>query len=157
VTYLTEGGKAICGLPDPVQPKSLLCNFDPGHGGRHSWEAPADRFEDARGVIQDILTTGPLDAVTRIFTKAGAVRGNHYHAETIQWCYVLIGKLLVATRPPAGIAHHVYGPGELACEEAGVAHAWKALEDTDVLVFTRGPRSGENYESDVTRLEVPLL
>lgn len=116
-----------------------------------------DRFEDARGVIQDILADGPLDAVTRIFTRAGAVRGNHYHAETIQWCYVLSGKLLVATRPPAGIAHHVYGPGELACEEPGVAHAWKALEDTDVLVFTRGPRSGENYESDVTRLEVPLL
>jgi hypothetical protein len=41
--------------------------------------------------------------------------------------------------------------------EPGVPHAWKALEDTDCLVFTRGPRSGEDYESDTYRLEEPLL
>lgn len=45
-----------------------------------------------------------------------------------------------------------YGPGDMACEEPGVPHAWKALEDTTVLVFSRGPRSGEAYESDTIRL-----
>jgi quercetin dioxygenase-like cupin family protein len=118
--------------------------------------AELGRHEDARGVIADILA-GPIDAVTRISTRAGAVRGNHYHSDTVQWTYVLTGQLLVATRPPAGIAHAVYGGQDLFCDEPGVAHAWKALMDTVVLVFTRGPRSGENYESDVTRLEVPLL
>jgi hypothetical protein len=36
-------------------------------------------------------------------------------------------------------------------------HAVLALEDTDMLVFTRGPRSGENFESDTYRLSEPLI
>ena len=39
----------------------------------------------------------------------------------------------------------------------GDPHAWKALEDSECLVFTRGPRSGENYEEDTYRLDTPLL
>jgi quercetin dioxygenase-like cupin family protein len=110
-----------------------------------------DRFEDDRGVIQDLL--GPVDSVTEIFTRAGAVRGNHVHAETVQWTYVVSGKLGVVRREPGGypVACRV-GPGELICEAPGVAHAWQALEDTTVLVFTRGPRSGADYEDDVQRL-----
>jgi quercetin dioxygenase-like cupin family protein len=43
--------------------------------------------------------------------------------------------------------------GEMIEEPAGIPHAWKALdEDTIVLVFTRGPRSGQAYETDTQRL-----
>jgi|SRR5215467_14549857 len=114
-----------------------------------------DRFEDERGVIQDLF--GSLDAVTRITTRAGAVRGNHVHARTIQWTMILSGRMLIATSDGAETRHREYGPGEIACEQAGVPHAWKALEDTEVLVFTRGPRSGQAYETDTRRLETPLL
>ena len=115
----------------------------------------ADRYEDERGVIQDVF--GPMDAVTHITTRKGAVRGNHIHHHTIQWTLVLSGKLLVILQTPAGRQRHIYGPGELGCEPAGVPHAWKALEDTEVLVFTKGPRSGEAYETDTERLGTPLL
>jgi quercetin dioxygenase-like cupin family protein len=120
----------------------------------------ASRFEDDRGVIQDIL--GPVDAVTHIFTRQGAVRGNHVHYQTTQWTLVISGQLLIVTDPdkadrPGGYQHAVYGPGDMACEEAGVPHAWKALKDTQVLVFTKGPRSGTDYEKDTVRLETPLL
>jgi quercetin dioxygenase-like cupin family protein/2-polyprenyl-3-methyl-5-hydroxy-6-metoxy-1,4-benzoquinol methylase len=110
-----------------------------------------DRFEDDRGVIQDLL--GPVDSITEIFTKAGAVRGNHTHNETTQLTYIVSGALMVVTRAPGGEPFtEEYGRGSLICEEPGIAHAWKALEDTIVLVFTRGPRSGANYESDTQRL-----
>jgi quercetin dioxygenase-like cupin family protein len=112
-----------------------------------------DRFEDGRGVIQDLLIT-PLDAVTQIFTRKGAIRGNHYHQHTTQWTYVVSGRLRMVTSRGED---HVYEPGEMVCDLPGVAHAWQALEDTTVLVFTRGPRSGVDYESDTERLEVPLL
>jgi dTDP-4-dehydrorhamnose 3,5-epimerase-like enzyme len=117
----------------------------------------ADRFEDERGVIQDLL--GPVDAVTEIFTRKGAVRGNHVHERTTQWTYIVSGKLrIVSSYPPDGfIDDHEHGPGQLYEDVPGVAHAWQALEDTTVLVFTKGPRSGEAYESDTRRLEVPLL
>lgn len=111
----------------------------------------ADRFEDERGVIQDLL--GPVDAVTHIFTRQGAVRGNHVHHRTTQWAYVISGRLLVATQEGFKRDARECGPGTLICEPPGVPHAWEAIEDTEVLVFTKGPRSGENYESDTVRLE----
>ena len=114
-------------------------------------------FTDHRGTILDLL--GPVDAVTEIVSRAGAVRGNHVHARTVQFTYIVSGRLLVAKQtadggPPLTAEH---GPGDLIEEAAGIPHAWKALEDTVVLVFTRGPRSGNAYESDTERLEVPLL
>ena len=116
----------------------------------------ADRFEDARGIIQDLFT-GQLDGVTEIFTRKGAVRGNHIHHHTVQWTLVRSGRLLVVTQDGDSRKRTEYGPGEMAEELPGIAHAWKALEDTTVLVFTRGPRSGEAYESDTARLAKPLL
>jgi quercetin dioxygenase-like cupin family protein len=110
-----------------------------------------DRFEDHRGVIQDVL--GRIDAVTRISTVAGAVRGNHYHEKTKQWTLVLSGRLLMAT----GERREVLEPGQIKTHYPGEPHAWRALEDAECLVFTKGPRSGEDYESDVIRLEEPLL
>ena len=115
-----------------------------------------DRFEDERGVIQDIL--GPIDSVTHISSRKHAVRGNHIHHHTTQWTWVLSGKLAIMTQEGDDEpVLTVYGPGEMATEEPGIAHAWRALEDTEVLVFTRGPRSGEAYETDTERLSEPLL
>lgn len=111
-----------------------------------------DRFEDDRGVIQDLLTE-KIDSVTEIFTKAGAVRGNHTHNETVQWTYVVSGYLRSVRLDPVGERWDgTFGPGSLIRESAGWPHAWEAVEDTTVLVFTRGPRSGANYEDDVQRL-----
>jgi quercetin dioxygenase-like cupin family protein len=111
----------------------------------------SDRFEDHRGVIQDLL--GPVDAVTHITTAAGAVRGNHVHHKTTQWTLVLGGRLLMASGD--GTAELV--GGDMVEHPPGVPHAWKAIADTDCLVFTKGPRSGEGYETDTHRLEEPLL
>jgi quercetin dioxygenase-like cupin family protein len=113
----------------------------------------SDRFEDHRGVIQDWFDGRPIDAVTHIVTAKGAIRGNHVHRETVQWTLVLTGRLLMAT----GGSEVEAGPGTLTAHHPGDPHAWKALEDTDCLVFTRGPRAGENYEQDTYRLEEPLL
>jgi quercetin dioxygenase-like cupin family protein len=110
----------------------------------------AGRFEDERGVIQDLL--GRVDAITEIVTWEGGVRGNHIHARTTQWTYVVAGLLLVAWTEDDGVHTRQHGQGALIKEEAGVPHAWKALLDTRVLVFTQGPRSGQAYETDVTRL-----
>ena len=118
--------------------------------------AELGRHEDSRGVIQDLLN-GPIDGNTEITTNAGSVRGNHRHERTVQWTYVVSGRLLVVTDDGEYRKRREYGPGEMAEEAPGIAHAWKALEPTKVLVFTRGPRSGEAYESDTQRLSKPLL
>jgi len=116
-----------------------------------------ERHQDERGVIQDLLTEG-LDSATLIGTKKGAVRGNHYHRHTTQWVYVVIGALRVLTRDPASrrVRETIVGDGKLMMNPPLEEHAWQALEETVVLVLTRGPRSGPDYESDTYRLEVPL-
>lgn len=110
----------------------------------------ADRFEDERGVIQDLL--GRIDAVTEITTRRGAVRGNHIHQQTTQWTYVIDGVLEAAWTEDDGVHTKTYGPGALIEEKAGIPHAWKARTDCKVLVFTKGPRSGQDYETDTQRL-----
>jgi quercetin dioxygenase-like cupin family protein len=118
--------------------------------GKKTLLAGRERYVDERGVIQDLL--GTVDAVTEIWTKAGAVRGNHVHQRTTQWTYIVSGVLEVAWTEDDGVHSELYGQGQLITEAAGVPHAWKALEDTVVLVFTKGPRSGEDYEDDTFRL-----
>jgi quercetin dioxygenase-like cupin family protein len=108
-------------------------------------------FEDERGSIEDILSR--IDAVTLIKTRKGSIRGNHIHYQTDQWTYVVKGRLLMAQadREPVQV-----GSGYLLAEPRGIPHAWKALEDSECLVFTRGPR-GDDYESDTYRLNEPLI
>lgn len=108
-------------------------------------------FEDERGVINDLFDGEPVN-VTFIQTRAGAIRGNHVHNETIQWTMVLSGRLQIVSGP----REHEATAGLVVTHYPGEPHAWKAIEDTDCLVFTRGPR-GEDYESDTYRLEEPLL
>lgn len=120
---------------------------------------PDGRFADHRGVIQDLITRR-IDAITEITTKAGAVRGNHVHEKTVQYTYVVSGLMKFVAQPgctPDARTEQICGPGRMITEHAGVPHAWQAIEDTTVLVFTRGPRSGDAYESDTQRLEIPLL
>ncbi len=113
--------------------------------------------QDARGSISDVLAGQPFDAATIIESRRGAVRGNHYHKDTIQWTYLLSGRLLVAAwREGRPIEESEVQPGELVRHDALEAHSVKALEDSVFLVLTRGPRSGEDYESDTYRLATPL-
>lgn len=115
-------------------------------------------FEDDRGYIKDILTHEPVDAITVITSKAGAVRANHYHKDTVQWVYLHSGKLryLFQTGDEPTQARTL-NPGDLIKTDILEKHAIKALEDSLFYVFTRGPRGGEDYEEDTFRLEQPLV
>lgn len=112
----------------------------------------SDVFRDERGVIRDLLAE-PIDSVTEIRSVKGAIRGNHVHPHTTQWTYIIIGKLRIVT--PAGEA--TLGPGKLWMDPPGTPHAWEAVTGCTVLVFTRGPRSGESYESDTLHLDPPMI
>lgn len=110
-------------------------------------------FEDDRGTITDLGTSGDFDAITIVATRAGAVRGNHFHPRTTQWAHVVSGRLLVTD----GEREVELRPGDTVMDLPGEPHAWRALEDTVCVVWVRGPRAGADYESDTVRLEKPLL
>ena len=122
-----------------------------------SWEKSVN-FEDDRGTIRDILTHTPVEHITIITCTKGAVRGNHYHKETVQYDYVVSGQLKILARPADGGAVEVFvaGPGTLARHDRSEAHAFIALEDSVFLSITEGTRGGSDYESDTYRLDEPL-
>jgi len=114
-------------------------------------------FEDERGAITDILRQEPIDYVTVITSKKGALRGNHVHKETVQYVYVMDGRLKALSQMPGEpVRTAVLSKGDLIVNMPQEGHAFEALEDTTFLVLTRGPRGGENYEDDTFRLETSL-
>jgi quercetin dioxygenase-like cupin family protein len=114
-------------------------------------------FTDERGEIIDLIENETINAVTVITFKKGAVRGNHYHQHTIQWNYVISGRIrLVSQEPGASVIETELAPGDMGMTVANVRHALVGLEDSVVMVFTKGPRGGKEYETDTYRLDVPL-
>ncbi|OGO29000.1 MAG: hypothetical protein A2W33_07350 [Chloroflexi bacterium RBG_16_52_11] len=115
-------------------------------------------FSDHRGAISDLIENETINAITRISIMKGAIRGNHYHKETWQWNYVVSGRMQLVTQMPNEERQAVIlNPGDLAVTEPNEHHALVGLEDCDVLVFTKGPRGGKEYETDTFRLESPLV
>ena len=116
-------------------------------------------FEDERGSITDILTHCNIDAVTVISSAPGTVRANHFHKETTQWTYVIEGEIEYHFQKPGSKSQEmqVLTPGSLACSEPWVAHAMKSTSQSQMLILTKGPRSGEDYEKDTFRLEIDLV
>jgi quercetin dioxygenase-like cupin family protein len=114
-------------------------------------------FEDDRGKIIDLLENENVNAVTLITFKRGAVRGNHYHKQTTQWNYVISGSIkLVSQVPGESVVETVMKPGDFVVTGPNVRHALVGLEESQLLVFTKGPRGGKEYETDTFRLEVPI-
>ncbi len=109
-------------------------------------------YTDDRGTIKDLLVTDEY-SITHITFNEGAVRGNHYHKETIQYDFVLKGKLLVAQNN----REQIVNKETMVVNEPNDKHAYKALEYSEIISICFGVRRGSDYEKDVIRLDVPLL
>lgn len=115
-------------------------------------------FTDERGAITDLITDDDINAVTLITFVEGAVRANHYHEHTTQWNYVIRGEILLVTQfPNEEKQETVLGAGGFAVTRASERHALKALTQAEVLIITKGPRAGSQYENDTFRLSEPLI
>ena len=115
-------------------------------------------FRDHRGVIIDLLEKKKINAITYITQKKGKIRGNHFHNKTIQWNYLIKGKIkLIAKRKNRKIKITILSKGDLVVTSIKESHAIKALKDSEYLVFTQGPRGGKEYENDTFRLSKPLI
>lgn len=115
-------------------------------------------FEDGRGTIIDIVEKENIESVTIITSKKGTIRGNHYHKETVQYTYVLKGTLKFYTQmPDEEVETAIVKAGDLVLTPPVERHAVFAVEDSECLILTRGPRGGQNYEQDTFRLDKSLV
>lgn len=110
-------------------------------------------FQDSRGVIRDLIVGVPIDSITLVTFNRDAIRGNHFHTETVQHDYIIKGKILCRQQSAGGkIEEAILVEGDVVTHPAGVRHAFKALEDAAMISCTHGPRQGMDFEKDTTRL-----
>ena len=115
-------------------------------------------FKDNRGYIKDLLEKKNINAITFITQKKDKVRGNHYHKKTIQWNYLLKGKIKIfAQKKGEKTKSVILKVGDLVVTGKNESHAIKAVKDSEFLVFTQGPRGGKEYENDTYRLKNQLI
>ncbi len=113
--------------------------------------------EDDRGKIIDLVENQNINAITFISFTKGAVRANHYHKKTTQWNYITKGQVKLVTQFDDGpIEEKILYKGDFAVTVPMEKHALVGMEESEMLVFTEGPRGGKEYESDTFRLDKPI-
>jgi mannose-6-phosphate isomerase-like protein (cupin superfamily) len=113
-------------------------------------------FKDKRGIIIDLLHKENINAITYITILKGSVRGNHYHKKTSQWNFILSGKMKLISRKKNKISSVILKKNQLCLTEPMEHHALVGLTKCELLVFTKGPRGGKEYESDTFRIKDKL-
>ncbi len=113
-------------------------------------------FKDHRGVIIDLIQKENINAITFITINKNKVRGNHYHKKTYQWNYIISGKMKLITRRNKKIKFVIMKKGDLFLTNPHEHHALVGVTKCEVLVFTKGPRGGKEYENDTFRINEDL-
>lgn len=120
-------------------------------------EEMLEQHSDERGLIADVFYNVNVNHVAIIESKKNAIRGNHYHKETIQSVMIVAGSLEYWYKEKESdlIAKKVIArKGDLVVSDQGEVHAMKILENNTVfLAFTNGKRGGSDYESDTYRVD----
>lgn len=113
-------------------------------------------FEDDRGSITDLFFKATLNHVAIIKSIPGAVRGNHFHAKSVQHMYIISGSLeyWYKTEDMPTSDFTLCTPGDIITSERNETHALKISGVGCVfMAFTEGQRGGEDYESDTFRVD----
>lgn len=110
--------------------------------------------EDKRGRIVEIVTGRDYQHAVVVSFTPGAMRADHYHPQSTQMSYVLRGMLRVYTKANGSdrIEAMNLGAGSLITHEPGDAHSFVALEESEMLCLSAGPRGGDGFEGDTVRL-----
>jgi len=112
-------------------------------------------FEDTRGTITDIFYNTNLNHVAIINSVPNAIRGNHYHAKSVQHIYIILGSLEYWYKDTnmQKSEYELCLPGDVITSDMGEIHALRIGDQGCLfMAFTEGLRGGQDYESDTYRV-----
>ena len=120
--------------------------------------------KDSRGKISDLLNKKKISSITLITQKKGKIRGNHFHKKSVQYSFILEGKLLMITSKVSKSGKYIgkkikkiVKKNDLITHKPFIAHAFKAKTQSKMLAFADGLRGVKNYEKDTFRLKNKLV
>jgi dTDP-4-dehydrorhamnose 3,5-epimerase-like enzyme len=118
---------------------------------------PGVAFTDERGDITNVLEE-VIKHVAVITSKAGAVRGNHYHQEDVQYCYLVSGRFETYAKdmndPDGPVEKQIVEAGSLVLSPPMIAHAQIFLEDSVFLALTLDSRETSRFEDHTIRIKI---
>jgi len=124
---------------------------------KKNFEKSLETHEDDRGTIQDIFYKSEIKHVAIIVSKPNAIRGNHYHKDSIQHILITKGSLeywykkLDSDEKSQSI---IIREGDMITTQPYEIHALKILENgCEFIAFSEGLRGGKDYEKDTFRVE----
>ena len=112
-------------------------------------------FKDKRGYILDIIQKKKFDYATLIYSKKGAIRGNHYHKKTVQINFLINGSCHYYYRSLSAkkLKKIKFNKFDYIITNPLEVHSFKFLKNSTMLVFSKGLRGGKNYEKDTYRIK----
>lgn len=111
-------------------------------------------FEDARGVIQNLLLS-TVRNVALVTSKKDTVRSNHYHKEDWHYLYVISGSFNYYERGIDGssdVEPILVKAGEMVFTAPFKVHRTDFLEDTVMLSMGKNPQEHTRHEEDLVRV-----
>lgn len=109
---------------------------------------PNFKFSDERGSLTQLVREG-YRQVNIITSKAGIIRGGHYHKLNREAFYIIKGSLdLIVSRDDINKKYH-FSKGEMFAISPLTAHAFDFPEDTIMIsMYDKGVEM-ENGEKDI--------
>lgn len=129
---------------------------------RNAWkniETPLEFHEDDRGTIVDIFYKSHIEHVAIIRSKAGSIRGNHYHEESTQHMLITKGSLEYWYKKIDSdeIQCVIMQEGDIVSTPPYEVHALRIIDENEFIVFSEGLRGGRDYESDTIRIDGNII
>ncbi|MBI2664053.1 cupin domain-containing protein [Candidatus Woesearchaeota archaeon] len=116
-----------------------------------------EAFSDDRGAISNVLEE-PINHVAVITTKAGSIRGNHYHPEQIQYVYLISGRYESFSKDlrdeNAEVEKITVEAGSIVITPPMIAHAMKFTEDSVMLNLTTDERDPASFDKHTKKFEL---
>lgn len=112
-----------------------------------------NKYEDERGIIENITPPVQIKDSLYITGKKGAIRGNHYHKKDIHYCYVVSGQIKYCWQDHGSdkTEETILNPGDMVVNGLLEKHRFEFLEDGAFIAMATESREQENYEADTVR------
>lgn len=115
-------------------------------------------FEDDRGKISNYELTEPVNWLGLISSKAGCIRGNHYHPVQEQKVLLISGSYIGVYKDinetDGKTEEQLIKAGDVEIISPNIAHTMIFLEDSVFINLVKGEREHKNFGKHTIRFEV---
>lgn len=105
-------------------------------------------FEDERGRLVQLVHMG-YTQVNVITSKAGAMRGNHYHRRSTEAFYVVSGSVVVTLEWNKNREEVIFKSGNFFQIQPGIIHSMLYPEDTTLIALYDLPIEQKDGKKDI--------